>query len=251
MSKRTIETAIIFEVSNGKAVVMKPNGQFVTVPADSKWQEGEVVLLKNQGLSRKHVLSIAACFLLFVSISVFGYLYFDEISLISIDVNPSIELGLNRFDRVISISAMNDEGLQIIKKTSIINKTFNNAITTLLENGIDSFMSDNSYITFTVLSETKNNEAIILSTLQNTAKTYILSHHISARVELFAVDKSFVAEAHSHRVTAGKYSALLQLKQIQPQIDITEYLHHSITDIKNQINSHNQEHNNKHNEGHR
>ena len=49
-------------------------------------------------------LPIIACFI-FLLFSFSGYgLYFTKTSIISIDINPSIELNINRFDRVISIN---------------------------------------------------------------------------------------------------------------------------------------------------
>ena len=52
--------------------------------------------------------SAAVCLLFFM---VGGHwLYFTPTARISIDVNPSIELEINRFDKVVSVDAYNDDG---------------------------------------------------------------------------------------------------------------------------------------------
>ena len=38
------------------------------------------------------------------------WLYFTPTMEISVDINPSIELGVNRFDRVISVDGYNEDG---------------------------------------------------------------------------------------------------------------------------------------------
>lgn len=58
---------------------------------------------------RRFVPVLACCFILLLSLG--GYwLYFIPTSYISIDVNPSIELGINRFDKVVSVEGYNADG---------------------------------------------------------------------------------------------------------------------------------------------
>ena len=62
-------------------------------------------------LAYKKIVPAVACFL-FLMICFSGYrLYFTQTSVISIDINPSFELNLNRFNRVIYINHYNDDGL--------------------------------------------------------------------------------------------------------------------------------------------
>ena len=76
----------------------------------------EYLYKKTNGYSKKKVfhhgfrygLSAVACALL---IFIGGnWLYFTPTAEISIDINPSIELSVNRFDRVISVNGYNEDG---------------------------------------------------------------------------------------------------------------------------------------------
>ncbi len=55
-------------------------------------------------------------------------LYIKEETLITIDINPSIEIRLNKFDRVIGVSAYNDEGEEFLRTLSLNNCTLEEAI---------------------------------------------------------------------------------------------------------------------------
>lgn len=65
---------------------------------------------------------MAACFCLIVSGILFGQniysVYHTETSYISIDVNPSIELCLNKFDRVINVCVKEEEIMNDIEQCS-------------------------------------------------------------------------------------------------------------------------------------
>ncbi len=76
----------------------------------------------------------AACAALFLLMGMGGYAWIQlPVSYVSIDVDPSIELALNRFDKVISVAAYNDEGKRIIEKLSLKGKKYTEAIDLLVE----------------------------------------------------------------------------------------------------------------------
>ena len=66
---------------------------------------------------------VCACFL-------FGgyWLYFTPIAEISIDINPSIEMSINRFDRVISVSDFNQDGQELSSTLHIKYKNYMDAV---------------------------------------------------------------------------------------------------------------------------
>ena len=40
-----------------------------------------------------------------------SWLFFTPTAFISVDVNPSLELGINRFDRIVSVTGYNEDGI--------------------------------------------------------------------------------------------------------------------------------------------
>lgn len=230
---------IIFEIENGKATVIKNNGDFVSVSAHPDWKKGDVVTIQARNITFKPFSVIAACFLVFISVSAFGgKLYFDETALVSLDVNPSIELSVNRFDRVIAARSLNEDGRDILEQVHVKNKSLDNAVSALFDGGVGEFISQNPLVTFTVFSPDTQNEQLIRNKLQKTADTYVLSHHANAQVEVLSVGENVVNEAHEYNVTAGKYTALQELKEVLPDMEMKNYSHHSISYIKEQTKFH-------------
>lgn len=234
-----MQRGIVFEIENRKATVMKNNGDFIRVIAHSDWKKGDVVTIKAKTIMYKPLATIAACFMLFISVSAFGFgVYFDETTLISLDINPSIELSANRFDRVIAVRSLNAEGDTIIQQVNVKNKPLDKAVSALFDGGLGDFIPQNPLVTFTVFSSDEQSERLILNKLQNTADTYVSSHHADAQIELLSVDEALINEAHKHNVTAGKYTALRELQEVLPEMEIESYSHHSISYIKEQTKIH-------------
>ena len=67
----------------------------------------------------RYAFAIATLLLL---IGASGYsVYRRPVSYISIDVNPSIELGINRFEKVVSTKSYNEEGQTVTEQVSLKN----------------------------------------------------------------------------------------------------------------------------------
>lgn len=61
----------------------------------------------------------AACMVVVLLLGMNGYSWFlAPVSYVSIDVNPSVELALNKLDRVVSATAYNKQGEELLKGMS-------------------------------------------------------------------------------------------------------------------------------------
>ena len=93
------------------------------IQASKELKQNTLQYLEKQRKHPKHLKTrsipkLAVAFVcLFFILGVGGYaVYQTPISYISIDVNPSIELSINRFGKVVSVSAYNQEGQDILKE---------------------------------------------------------------------------------------------------------------------------------------
>ncbi|WP_313341721.1 hypothetical protein [Sedimentibacter sp.] len=108
-----------------KSVVVEIKGKFVAVLSDdgciSKIRNknyiiGQEIILKNNLKYIKFSASVAACLILFVT-PVWAYL--TPYSYVSLDINPSFEFSINRFDRVLQVNAINDDGRNVVEQIDI------------------------------------------------------------------------------------------------------------------------------------
>lgn len=232
-----MKTGVVLELNNGKATLMTSGGEFLTVTAQSEWRTGDVVSVRTEIRSARRwrgLSAIAACFLVLISLSAGGALLWnDTASLISLDVNPSIELEVNRFDRVIAAKAYNPEAQAILDSGKIGGQPLDRAISELFANGLTDYLEKSPYIAYSVQSGSEEKESSLSARLKALTEelTSAVPSSRPASIDIYSVDDEVVTTAHQHHVTAGKYMAILQLQEVNPEVQVEEYSHCSIGEI--------------------
>ncbi|MBQ9512997.1 MAG: hypothetical protein IJR58_07370 [Lachnospiraceae bacterium] len=140
--------AVVLEVKNGYAAVMKEDGTVVKVRRDC--EVGETIEVRKHSGIRKFskatqlIAAAAAAILVFTGTFGYNYLGVEAYSYVSVDVNPSIEYTLNRLDRVVAVEAVNEEAEAVVsalEAESIKNKPIEEALAITEE-----VLSENGYL---------------------------------------------------------------------------------------------------------
>ncbi|MCI8550144.1 MAG: hypothetical protein HFI68_06080 [Lachnospiraceae bacterium] len=161
------------------------------------------------------ILVSAAVCLLFVLAG--GYwLYFIPTAEISIDVNPSLELSVNRFDQVVAVCGRNDEGIELADSLSVKYINYAEAIHRILESEkISGLLSDNETLTISVIGPEGAQCARMYSNIESCTAGQKNTHCYFAHSEE-------VSEAHEMGLSYGKYRAFLELRKLYPDITAEE-----------------------------
>lgn len=156
----------------------------------------------------------AACFIFLL----WGghWLYFTPTAEISIDINPSLELEINRFDRVIGVESYNDDGQELADSLDIRHLNYTEAVEQIMENDmVAALLSDDEVMVIGVIGSNEEQSARILAEVQTCTEeetnTYCYSAH-SDEAE----------EAHEMGLSCGKYRAFLELQKLDPTITVEE-----------------------------
>ncbi|MDL2219802.1 hypothetical protein LJC04_05690 [Ruminococcaceae bacterium OttesenSCG-928-O06] len=231
---------IVFEVLRGKATILKNDGTFIQVPAQESWQAGDLVTVRARRVRFPAIIAIAASVLLvFASLFTLLALSNRQAALISIDINTSIELRVNRFGKVLSAEARGDEGAALLANVDVAGLPYAEAVLRLMEDdALGPYLAKNSLLVFSVQAGSAAWQKEVLATLRTSADAYISSHHGATTTEYFIVDAQIVTAAHQHGVTPGKYMMLLELETLAPDIDIADYAHHGVAHIQAEIDAH-------------
>lgn len=159
-----------------------------------------------------------------------GYtVYRQPVSYISIDVNPSIELGINRFGRVVSAKGYNEDGRDILKGLSLKNMPYVQAVSRLLADEAGSgFLGEDSLLVFTVIS---NQCYSIMKELSDAgfAQTY--------ETLMYAGDADCMRDAHSHGMSFGKYRACQELAQYDSSVTVEDCHAMTMEEIHSRLDS--------------
>lgn len=103
--------------------------------------------------------ALAALILVFGSIGTYSA-YAMPVSYIEIEATPSVELSLNRFDRVISTEAKNEAGEALLEELSLKHMKYTDAVEAVLESAANSgYLTSGSEPVITVTSKNSSDIA--------------------------------------------------------------------------------------------
>lgn len=152
----------------------------------------------------------AAVFILILGGFGFHTLNTTPVSYISIDVNPSIELTLNRFQRVLSATPYNQDGEAVLDDLNLEGKIYTDAIEELLAGqAFSSYATSDAALTFTVVSD---QEGSLISGIQDCVDKTSFSAACKTS------DPEAMARAHDNQLSFGKYRAFLELQQYDASV---------------------------------
>lgn len=188
-------------------------------------RKNKTSLALNRHMALRNKFAIA-CLAIVLAAGIRGYLWLQSpVSYISIDVNPSIELALNRFDRVVSVTAYNPEGEEILKYLSLKGKIYTDAIDEIVENQVmDTYITEESGLIFTIAANNSHESNISTGVQRCCGHSGHNSHSVSA-------DLSIIKQAHDNGLSFGKYYAYLQLVQYDDTITVDDCRDMSMSEI--------------------
>lgn len=110
---------IVMQIEDGRAVLLDNKGNFITV-RDNGYKVGQTIQYRNTAMRSAY--AAAASLIMVIGLGVGGYkLYYTPVSYLSIEINPSIQLSINIFDRVIGCEYFNDDGKVVLDDVNVIN----------------------------------------------------------------------------------------------------------------------------------
>lgn len=174
---------------------------------------------------------VMAC-LLFVVLGQRGYsAYFTSVSTISIDVNPSVELDINRFEKVIDIKSYNEDGDAVVFSADIRFLDYRDALSQLLQNEtLARYLTPEQLVVITVFSDNEERNTELLAGVTACTSSYQNVHCSSS-------NSAEVREAHALGLSYGKYRAFLALQALDPSITPEDVSGLTMRQIRDRINA--------------
>ncbi len=184
---------------------------------------------KGKKRSIAQVMAYAACAVAAVVVLALGATaYYTNTAYISIDVNPSIELELNRFDKVLEARPLNAEAAELLAALDIKGKGYEFAVNAILEaESRTGYITDKALVLMAVQSSDPRQEEKLLLGVEQSAR----NHAEPAQTRCIQVDAATKETAKSFGVSAGKYSAIKELQQLDPSVKIEDYKNSSMRTI--------------------
>src|ERR1700674_395384 len=111
------KTGLVLKVEKNRATLLTNTGEFVKVVFSKDMPKvGETYsgVVRNERNYLKYLTAAAALFIVFLSGGGAAYAYYTPVATIQVSINPSIELKINRFDRIIQSSPINTDGVTLL-----------------------------------------------------------------------------------------------------------------------------------------
>lgn len=184
----------------------------------------------RKNMHKQTALLVATC-CIFAVCAVFGYgAYATPVSYISIDVNPSLEIALNRFERVVSAGAYGKDGELVLQRLRLKNKLYTDAVQLLLaDEAFLGYLNDDALLSFTVVSE---HESKLRHGIEQCTK------ELSNSTEFCGANPGLVEEAHLNGLSFGKYRACLELLAYDDSITADDCKDMSMRQIRERTQEH-------------
>lgn len=191
------------------------------VQADQALKENTMAFLaqKTQGFTERpkqhagavrRLVPAAACLALVVLGG--GWLYFTPTATISVDINPSLELSVNRFDKVLSAQGFNEDGQALAETLDLSFANYTDVVEELLATDqVTTLLSDNAVLTITVVGDNESQSTRLLSGVEECTAGQENTYCYCAHGE-------DVEAAHDAGLSYGKYQAFLDLQALDPSV---------------------------------
>lgn len=191
-------------------------------------------LARRRGQTFRRVCAATIC----LAMTLFGGYWtgFHPVAVISVDVNPSIELGVNRFDRVVWVKGYNESGQALARAFPVRFKNYVAALREILaDQELSSYLqTEDDEIVIVVVGATENSE-MARQVTSCAAERPQTTCHVAAREE--------VESAHEVELSYGKYMAYLELRELEPAFtpdDIRSMTMREIRDLITRLSEENQ-----------
>jgi hypothetical protein len=163
------------------------------------------------------------------------YLYFTPINYIGIDMNPSIELAINRFNKVVDIIPLNKEADILISDLKLKNQDIDDAMKTIIDDAINlgyiNGLAKDNVIVFSVYADKEENKFKMEDELYNQMSQYMSDNNISSLLLFDQNNKERLKDANHYGISYDKMSLIHKAIVLDPTLDLSTLIYYSTSEI--------------------
>ena len=236
--------AVIVEIRGETAAALGRDGSVFKVK-NHAYAVGQTIDVRRGGFSRQLAVLAAAAAAVFLIVGAGIHTYLSPYSLVSLDVNPSLQYTLNRLGLVLSVEAVNGDGDELLQEVGTLNnRSIEDAISITVKQIAEDGYFDGDEPGGMVIAASSHDEQEAARLAENAKETALRATQESEKevvVAAMTVDEGKVQAAKELGVSPGKLTLVEQLKETasDPEtIDVKEWLEKPVKDIMKETASH-------------
>lgn len=209
---KRIAKGLVMDIKGKHAVIMTSDGKFLNVKKPSSVTSigdeitSQVIDAGTNNLIR-YALVAAAIMLLLVPFIYMKQAY-ATVAYINVDINPSLEMGINKFNKVNEVIPLNDDAKKLLSEVSIKGLNIKDAINKVISGAnsmgfISNEKANNIEIAIVKLKDKQVN--ISENELVDDAKDTVSHMDIDATIKVQKTDKKSHDAAKKEKISTNKY----------------------------------------------
>ena len=202
--------AVVVEIQDKYASLLQDDGTFIKKRNDN-YSIGETVNIYSETYKKPTGLRsiVAAAAMLMILVCGGAYAYSVPIYQVSLEVNPSITVGVNMFDRVTGIENINEDAEQILADTDIVNQDIEDTvaeITNCISEAGYFKVNEDLLIAVSGKNEAKANQ--LAFNLCNSAQEALRANGEDVTITAEGIGYDMVQEAKTWGLNPGRYNII-------------------------------------------
>jgi hypothetical protein len=204
------DRGLVMELQKRTCIVLTTNGRFLKMPVPRGGAEvGQEIVLSGPLLHRlKPLLAVAS-----LLVAVLAWLAFDMMipraaAYIALDINPSIELGVDGQKEIISARGINREGGELLQKVSVLHEPLKEGLEKIIAGAVEyNYLSpgENNIVLATVTEINDEKVNIPGAEIYEIIYKPISNSKISTQLIVAEADRETLKKARQNGVTPGRY----------------------------------------------
>lgn len=163
-------------------------------------------------------LAAAACLLLAGILAGVGWhLWQQPAAFVGVDVNPSLELTINAFDRVVEATAINDDGAAVLGALSLEGQSYEEAFATLMDSeALAPYLAEDAFVDVNITTQ----DNALASELQAQSDAVLASHPYQGSCH--HTDEATREAAAAAGMGVGRYRAACELAELDDSVSVDD-----------------------------
>ena len=219
---------IVADIEKNQMIVLTNTGDFVKLHRKAGVNIGDEINIHKKPLQQlyRSLTAIAASILILAIMGTGAYAYYAPYSYVSVDINPGVNIVLNRFERAIEIKMISSDIILSDKEVQMLkNKRIGEVVSGILEQAADKGLITNykeNDVMIAVSSSSKTSADKLLTEINERAIKELSK--ISSRYEVLVekTDMKSYKKSINENVSPGKAILAGKIQAMEPGIKITD-----------------------------
>ena len=165
----------------------------------------------------------------------------DIVSILTIDVNPSIEINLNKDNIVVSVVALNDDAKVVVNNSNYEKENLENVLSMLVDSlKQNNYLSDENNL---ILINVDSKDEKLLELVKNTTNESLEKNKVNGEIVIQQVEETSKLKelAEKNNITVSKAYYIQEQIKNEEGLKVEDFKETPIAEIKDKVNDYKQE----------